>query len=229
MPRRKYRKKKFRGTGSAYVGRAIRSVVPNLSQSQKVASTAYTAFKTAKIAMSLLNVELKHFDTAHTLYPYTSNFNSVALFNIPQGDADNQRNGEKLRIKSLNISAVAYKNNGVDNTLVKFVLVKCPTVHSDTSPQTQVYVDPLMCTFRNMDYTKKYSVIWTKTISLSTITNKKLIDKYIKLNIPVSYTSSAGDSVEANQYYLLVTSDQENTNSTLPTITLKTRVRYIDN
>ena len=217
MPRKQSRK--IRNRKSPY----------SLSNAQKVASTAYTAFKTAKIAMSLLNVELKHFDTSTTVYPYTQNFNTVALFNIPQGDADNQRNGEKLRIKSLNISAVAQKNGGVDNTLVKFVLVKCPTVHSDTSPATQVYVDPLMCTFRNMDFTKKYTVVWTKTVSLSTISNKKLIDKYIKLNLPVSYTSSAGDSVEANQYFLMITSDQANNAASLPTITLKTRVRYIDN
>ena len=222
MPRnqkkRNYKKKQF-----------YKALIPSLSTLQKTAVTAHVAMKTAKTAMSLLNVELKHFDTAQTIYPYTSNFSTVALFNIPQGDADNQRNGEKLRIKSLNITGVVVKNGGVANTLVKFVLVKCPTVHSDTSPGTQVYVDPLMCTFRNMDFTKKYSVIWTKTIALNTISTKKLFDKYIKLNIPVSYTSSAGDSVEANQYFLMVTSDQANNAASLPTITLKTRVRYIDN
>lgn len=200
-----------------------------LTNAQKVARTAYTAAATAKICMSLLNVELKHFDTESTIYPYTAAFIPVALFNIPQGDADNERNGEKLRIKSLNIQGSIVKQGAVANNLIKLVLVKCPTVHSDTAPETQVYTTQSMTSFRNMDFTKKFSVVWTKVISLNTISTKKLFEKYIKLDLPVSYTSSAGDSVEANQYFLMATSDNTNSATTCPTLTIKSRVRYLDN
>lgn len=225
MPYKKKSKKQWGNLGR--IGK-FNSVV-RLNDVQKLARTAISGYKMASTAMSLLNVELKHFDTDNTIYPYTGAFLSTGLFQIAQGDADNQRNGEKLRIKSLHIQGSVVKNAAVANTLIKIVLVKCPTIHSDTSPQTEVYTTQSMTSFRNMDFTKKYSVIWTKTISLNSIKTKQLFDKYIKLDIPVSYTAAGADTIEANGYFLMITSDQINNASSIPTFNFKTRVRYIDN
>lgn len=220
MPRRKY-SKKFNWKKNIGFG---------LTSTQKVAKTAYVAFKTAKIAMSLLNVELKHFDQLdNSLSTAGGTWLVQNCFDIAQGNTDETRNGEKLRVKSLQIKALITKNTNAVQTLFKLVVVKIPTSHSDTAPQTQVFKTQYINSFRNMEYTKKFQVIYTKTISLTAITPRKQIEKYLKLDIPVSYTSSSANSVEANQYVIMITSDNNPAASLAPIISLNTRVRYIDN
>lgn len=199
-----------------------------LSNTQKVANTAYTAFKTAKIAMSLLNVEVKHFDTSATTTIPSGAWTVTPLFQIPQGNTDESRNGEKLRVKSLNTKLVISKASNPSNTCVRIVLVKVPIVSTETNPATQVFNGAYFQTFRNMEYTKKFRVVWDKTVSLNSISSKKFLSKFNKLDLPVSYTSGAGDSIEANGYYLMTLSDSQSSGDN-PTVTIRTRTRYIDN
>lgn len=215
--RRRYRRRRYR---KRYPRR------PRQTKAQRYANMAVSAYKMGKTAMSLLNTELKYRDTEAGpigLSPTTAQF---SINTIPQGDRDVDRDGNKVRLKSIQTNIQIKKHASATTDKVRILLVRVPIMSSDIDPKSQLYESNSFISLRDMNNTKKYEIIWSTTCSLNADYPEKIFNIYKKFDLPLNYTGATATDIETNNFYLVYKSINSSNQATLY---FKSRMRFIDN
>lgn len=159
----------------------------------------------------------------------TGSWNVIALTkNIARGDQDNNRDGNSVKAKSIQIKGYVQPDPDSTLTHIRFLMItdkdgqgSDPTASELLQDQTNLF------SFTNPDTTKRFVVMRDMTITLESgvrIERKINIFKnlYTHLKWPV-----AGSSAENNHIYILMATDDESSN--LPTYNLQWKFRFYDN
>ena len=201
---------------------------PKQNNYQYYANLAYQGYKYGRLAMSLLNTEKKFYDTTWNSTTITDSQQVTPLNDVSNGDAENNRDGNKIRQKSiqLKLSLVSNTATPVNGCYIRLVLVQLTKVRYPDFTATQVYGTDIT-TLRNMNNTTRYKVWYDKVIRLDLDTTPRyIVDKFWKMSIPVNYYSATGTDIENNGFVLMYLT---NLTTNQPLMTGSARIRFIDN
>ncbi len=212
-----------------YRGRRRRRSAGTSSRFGSALATATKALLLARYVKSLVNSELLSDDTQFNA-AVTNTAVSHLVTNISQGDDYNARQGRKIRLKSIQCSGSCTMHATATNTRVRMVLFM-DKMNTGTAPTlTDIVSDTVALRNNQPNMMARYKIFWDKHIVMTQITDantpERIFKYYKKVDIPVTFSGTAGTDEGKNSFWCLLISD-ESTNS--PTVVQNWRVRYRDN
>lgn len=220
--RRYYGRRRKQGFRRKYIGRA-----------GQYARTAFDAWKLAKYAVSMLNVEKKFFDV--TAFSGTAIDNAgaiVSLTSIPSQEAavdqGESRDGDQVRLKSLLLRMSALVNASATATNLR-IMVLCDKMSLATPPvMTDILESASVTSPMNLANRMRFRMLYDKVFNLVPTTDKASFfsKPFFRLSSKLVWASDTTDEAQANNYYIVAISS-EPTNT--PTLTVESRVRFVDN
>lgn len=201
---------------------------PKQNNYQYYANLAYQGYKYGRLAMSLLNTEKKHYDVTWNGTTITDAWQNTVLNDLSVGDGETNRDGNKVRMKSLQLklSIVGNTSTPTNGCYVRIALVQLTKVRYPEFTESQVYPTDIS-SLRNMNNTTRYKVWYDKIISLDMdVRPRYIVDKFWKMSIPVNFYSSTATDIENNAFALMYLT---NLSTNQPLMTGNARIRFIDN
>lgn len=180
----------------------------------------------------LINVEFLTHDTSSsiTFNNSNSNANMILLSGMAQGDGQGGRTGISILAKSLSIRAHLTMHASASNTRCRILLIRDNWKDPDniTEPKyTDVYDSTSLNSFRLITSAGRFTKLWEREYTLTTAVQEQAILRGgVTLNHHIKYNSSTATGLGKGALYLLVLSNES---INLPTLTYKTRMKYIDN
>lgn len=240
MPR--YFKRTF-GYRRRPLPRRFGAVVPRRKFASRTLARPSTAYRTASKALSmvrglrkLINVEYKVHDVVETVGSSIPGFPANAWYSclnvIPLGDQKDQRNGNLVLMKSLDLRFdIQHNSSGPVNQRVAFMLLNYPANAKETPNIGEVLDNPgIFRPRRNLDFTKSYRILAMRWLDLDK-TNRVSAHVQIhrKLDFHAKYWQSTPDAQDltAGMIYCYLWSDVSVNPPAFKNFT--SRIRYIDN
>lgn len=197
------------------------------------AATAYRAYRLASSVASMVNAETKKQDT-DIAFPTTETGSILNLVGIAQGDDDNQRNGNSIKLKRITIKGTIAHDNGtsVKPGVVKLWIIRDKQQQADTSPTyTEVFDENSIHPFLNPDNVGRFQILASRTINLS---DTSILKKTFSVSVPfknlhVRYNGSATSDIQRNGIYMLYISSNNSAGGSGPYFQGQSRVYYYDN
>lgn len=192
---------------------------------------AQDAYKGVQMVKQLVNTEFDFKDTTTGVSP-TSGGSMTLLNGMTQGDTASSREGNSIRMKSLDLRFYLTNNSTAVNTNTRVMLVHDKQPNGSTALVTDVLATNNVVSPRNLDNRKRFKVIYDRTFSLSTAGPSNLNSAFYKkdFNQHVAFynASNAGTiaDISTGALFLLLLSDQA---VNAPTINYYFRLRFIDN
>lgn len=179
------------------------------------------------------DVDLKHFTVAvslGTLVTGTPQYNSLVSA-IQQGDTDSTRNGDKIKIQSLQwklrLSVGATESNGACSRIM-FIYDRNPQGAQATMANVLNNTTCQGLMNLNTQYLGRFQVLYDDVFNLDPDTNQFRFTKgYRKLNLPVWYNGNTGaiaDLQRGNLFCLVLTEN----NSVNMNLSGQIRIRFTD-
>lgn len=183
-----------------------------------------------------LNVEVKNHDYVVAPFNLPTGVFFHDISDIPAGITGGTRNGDKLRMRDVNIKLKAESNSSTSPTEITVILLK----HYDNFLGNYPSFDDIYDTstvdqdtrLRNLEHTKQYRILTTRRIRLEPNSNEQS-----KINIYYKFTRRVGSYIEwdgpsgtadSNGKLYLVYFRDGNA-STNPYMQWTSRIKYIDN
>ncbi len=194
--------------------------------------TATKALAVAYAVKKLINVEFFNFRTAFTSDPNTTGA-VLNLTAIAQGDDDNDRQGNKIRAKYIEVAGnVRLNPTTATDTRVRMVIVRDnngsttqPAI-ADLWPSVNAFVDngpP----FKDPQSNSRFSILMDKYQNVNDISVRtKYVNWSSSLDHHIYFTGAAGTDEGKGHMYLFIASS-EATND--PIVSITSVVRYLDN
>jgi len=191
------------------------------------------------------NDEVKFRDTSVGAATQTTTMTRWAdsLNIVPQGDAQNERIGNKICIKKamlrLRINLLNQTSASPAGATVRICVVLDKQCNGAVATVTDILPDADVFSFNNLDNTDRFIILYDKwhtvnPMAFTTTPNNALNEKFIKinlknLNIPIHYNSTASTGAVATQRSnnILVLAGASSTNNASVAGTY--RIRYTDN
>lgn len=222
-PRRKYvRRPRRRG------GRVGKKAV------RKIARNVIKSMAEKKYVVGNITAQLASYDT-----PYVTN-----LTDINQGDADTDRNGDQVRMTSLELRGTVYpvSPNGVMSARLIILLVKPGNQNLTANTQDAPGLDEILQNgssnialrdvYRN-DTKNRYQILWDRTFDAYNIgtsaSNKLSFHKMFGLKSKIlQFDAAASARITKNAIYLLWFSGATAASQQSATLDITYKLRFID-
>ena len=185
--RRRYRPRRTANRGGGYLGTAAR------------------ALRLARYVKSLVNSELKTFDTAIN-FAQSNTQTLTHLTGVAQGDDYTNRSGRKIRAKSLQIKGSLTMSAAATNTHFRMILFK--DLQNQGTVPSAANILPDIDDLRPSDpiFLKRFRIMWDRTIMLNERVDGNApvkAFKYFKnIDIPVTYSGTSGTDEGQNSLWL---------------------------
>ena len=149
------------------------------------------------------------------------------LSGIAQGDGAASRDGNEIRLKSIQIKYNLVMNASATATTVRVVLVRMKSTISDTAPDwNDIFEDDSTVSMKDHRLAQRFTILYDRTHCLSSGGPQIVARQYYKrCDYKVKFNGTAANDVESGPVYLFACSN-EATNT--PTINYATRVSYTD-
>lgn len=193
------------------------------------------ALSLAKKTQRLLNVEYKFHDVVLTASGgapgagVSDNGEVHDLLQIPQGDSQEQRNGNSIRLKNINIKGTVSLAGSATFSRVRIMLVRDSQPNGTTPAFTHIYetsdIDRL---FRNRNSPGRFKVCKTWYVKVSTNAGENVghFSLFHKTNEKIQWATGGTSDPYNTAYLLLMVSDQA---SNEPKFDIQSRATFIDN
>lgn len=209
---------------------------------RKTANTR-TMYRIAKKVVRM-NTELKYVDYGLSgSQDYNGTIlNVTALIN--QGDAENQRDGSKLRVKGMKVTVqfVGQQNSGVTQQVIRYVVVRGfaenNTAMTVGTVLTQVGTSSAPISAYSFSQSKKYKVIDNKRFTMSAgysaiatptvpgFSTRKFYSKYYKFDHDVEYLSNTTNVMDGGIYIIGISDEATSANN--PIMFYNVRLYFTD-
>lgn len=192
-------------------------------------AAAYQLYKDVRYLKSLVNVEFKYDDTTVSGGNVDNNGTVTYISGIQQGDAGTQRDGNQVKVVSLQLRGEVSQNPSATDTTLRTMIV------CDTKPRSGVGIsitDVLdtinVNSFRNLNNRKRFWIMYDRNtyLSINGSRTRKIPAWYKKLQMKLVFDGAANNDSTSYSIYLIQISD-EATNT--PVVDWRTRLRFIDN
>lgn len=184
-----------------------------------------------KYVKSLVNVEMKKFDTGASL----TTADTVNQLNaVGQGDADAARDGNSILQKSLLIRATLSGNSNVDTGLVRVLIFVDKQQIGDSSPALSDVLDPTpgnnIIAPLNNETVGRFTILFDRTYSVNSNLDATAISLpwkfYRKMNQHARFNGANTTDIQKNGLYIAMT---HNMGVNTPTFAYSSRLTFIDN
>lgn len=180
--------------------------------------------------MNMVNTEFKTVD--RSLNVSMINTGTTSLLNgLQQGDDYDNRDGRQVRFKSVQIAGKITRSSGAthaaDRVRLAIVIDKQP--NAAACNYGQIFQATTPDAFRNLDYRKRFVILWSRTMVIDADDPEKHFKFYKKIDMKTVYdASNVGDvtDIQTNALYFVTIAE---TSVNIPSADLDTRVRFIDN
>lgn len=223
-----YYKKRYK---KSYTGRKGKKF--GFGKFARYASYALAAYKMAKYLKGVINVEYKYKDTAANAANITTTPAITLLNLVNQGDTSQSRDGDSIKMVSLDLNVNLLKNvSSTSVNQIKVCLIKKDPTNGVAPTNTDIWdttTGSLSLVKRNLAYTDSLKVIKKWDVILAQGVKEGINLKCnLKLNQHVKYKGSAQTvaDIMTSSYWLYVVTDQV---ATFPTYAYTCRIRFIDN
>lgn len=209
----------------------------------KAIDIATKAYKMASVVASIVNAEKKYFDTTLSVGPDTT-AQIFHLSAIPQGDTNQQRQGNTIALKSFEARLNLRKDTAAASEIVRVILFEDMDNSNGTAPTaSQLLEYPVnQMSPRNMDFPHRFRILkdkifWNNPTTGNIYAPLKFFHKFpttkdakgLKIrNHHMTWIDGTGGGTARNHLYLLVLGNVA-TASTGSTFGGYTRIRYYDN
>ncbi len=222
MPYRKYSKNKKTYKRPSYSGCG-----------RMVYSDAAKALSLAKGLKRLVNVEIKNFDVQQTNIVVTEVPIIIQLTNVPQGDTTITRDGAQCKVLSLELSILLTRNTSAFNSTVRLMLVCDKQTNQAIYLNTDLLdditlIDNLVSPY-NLDNKYRFNIIWDRIFHVTAGSgSSKSFKKSFRMNKILRFDGNTPSIADLTSNSLsLVQVSNETANQ--PSITMFSRLRYVDN
>lgn len=219
----------FKGYGKRSAGRSFKGRMRFTRDSAKM--IANKALLTANYVRKLINVEYKFLDGSVAASISTTPSVNY-LTNIGQGDGESNRDGDSVKIKSLQLAYTLSGNTSADATFVRCI-IGIDKLHSGTDvtasggTDNSLLTNTDMTSQRDRDNSKRFIVLYDKVHSFSNNGPETYYKKiFKKFNMKTQWDGTNGTDRRVNHLFFIAYSDQA-TNT--PTLAMRYRTTYIDN
>lgn len=194
----------------------------------KAGSDATKALQMAGKALSLINVEFKHNDNTTSIANQTTSATVQNLFIPTQGDTDTNRNGDSVKVVSLQAKFDIYHNSSATNTITRIMLIQDKQTNGAVPNASDILSVTSVIGLRNVDWGKRFNVLFDRKVHTDSTNPIKFLKFYKKITVHMEFGGNAGSiaDINKNSFIVLAISD-EATNG--PQINRATRIRFIDN
>lgn len=192
----------------------------------RMAKMAYSGVRYLK---SLVNVEKHPLDVSALVNPVSGTGTFTLLNGIAQGDSNNQRQGNSILLRSININLLITMHDQAEHTMVRCILFFDKEANGATPLITDLLAGTGSLQNYNHNESSRFYVLSDFRISLSTTGVKETTRRiYRRLQRHTHYDSSTGNASDIVDYslWLLCLSD-EGTNT--PTVSINSQLLFIDN
>lgn len=183
-----------------------------------------------KNIISELNVEHKYYDTLQSGVSMLNTGTVVSLCDVAQGATVLNRNGNSIKTKSLLTRLSISLNAAVPtNAICRVIFLRDNQQVVATNPvvatvlQTSDPYSPL-----NDQYTGRYTILSDKSYQLNIVAKPQIniVKQFHKMDTHLAWSSSAATDIEKHGIYCLFLS---NLGANQPTMTMRSRLRFVDN
>lgn len=177
----------------------------------------------------VINVEYKHVDTTLTTAGIQQVGNWYLLNGIAQGDADNMRNGNSVKMQRIDLKGAFDQSAAAANTSIRCIMIQDKMHTGAANPNILDYLETnTIYSMRNTDYSSRWRVFMDRVILLDPEHQQKplSIHKVVKDHIKFDQIGSAATDITINPIYLYLLGSEP---TNLPTVTYSSRLRYVDN
>jgi len=205
------------------------------------ASMAAKALSMAKFLASVINVEHKFKDTVYSRTAIYSTAVITHISGIAQGDGQNARNGDSVKLSSVNLRGLITVGSTIAPTstvnirTVRVMLIN-DKVSDGAPPSLTDILDnstlPNVYARYNPDNAGgRFRVLYDKRIVVSATTNCVRFNCYRKLKHHLKFTGGASSQTDASigHLYVLLVSDDNSIDTNTPEVEFNSCIRYIDN
>lgn len=226
-----YKKRSYTGNRRARRPRKPYTPKPWYERKYTPYQLARNAYNGVQYIRRLINVERKKVDFSTTGWTFTPSGSVTSLCAIAQGDGDNNRTGNSVRLQYLLWRGSIARDAAASTSLCRIMIIKDLQQIADTSPGVTDILDqdvalptdaPL-----NSNTVGRFKVLADKRIRLDDATGtEKMFKFYLPLNHHVRYNgANTTDVQKGNVYALIVSLDP----TYPPTIQGFCRIAYTDN
>lgn len=206
-------------------------------QKKAIANSRYTTYSNAasqlwndvKYLKNLINVEFKFYDTNTSGEVLTTTAYVTTLNNIVQGDSDDSRDGQSMRMKSVQCDGTIARGSVDCNVKLLWVLDLQPPLGAPVySTMFASVAGDITASLRNLDNRSRFIILKEQQFYLTSNNPHRIINYYRKLDAKVFYSDATATytSVRKNGLFMMAICNQA-TNG--PTLNCKNRIRFIDN
>ncbi len=204
--------------------RRYRRRKPWYSRKYSAMELAGKAVAGVKYLKGLVNVEFKRHDLSGAVVA-SSTATLTQLSLIAQGDTALLRDGNSIRLKSLLFKYCLTQHATAVNTFTRVIAFRWD---DDTAPlESNILASEAIESSLNIDLSHKYHILFDQmNVQSDVSTTARYRSIYKKINIKAKYDGAASTDGQTGQVWLLTLSN-EATNT--PTLTISSRIRFVDN
>lgn len=197
---------------------------------RKPKTLAQKAYRMARTLKKTYKPEVKKFDKGQSTYNVGVTAGLVLLNNMAQGDTIQTRQGNKILCRYVTSQGwIKHNNTATDGQVVKVWLIQDKQQIGDTSPTSadlfsaanNAVTSPL-----NENTVGRFKILWSKTYIVDPSNEIKRFKLFKRMYIPSRYNGTAAGDIQKNGLYIVYASSDD---ANKPTLTIDTRLGYIDN
>lgn len=204
---------------------------PWYKKKYSVGEIAGKALSGVNYLRTLVNAEVKTYDSTLAAQSLDYNGHIYNLTAIPQGDTEQSRDGNSIFLKSIFIRGLITANTVTENNTVRVIIFR-DTMNLGSSPTIGEILESTGSNIAtlsplNHDSHGRFQILWTKFFTFSNNGNTAQVWKaYLPIRKHVKYTGTLGTDEHKGQIYILLLS---NTNVNHPQGNYQARVSFYDN
>ncbi len=191
------------------------------------------ALKLAKKAISMMNVEFKFHDVQENTQILNVTPNILQITNIPQGDTDTSRDGNQVKLVRLYVRYTLTLQAAVTTVFVRIIIVKDKqtngAIYTASDLLTDVTGGDAIVSPFNPDNQFRFAILYDKVHALSNAAKRNAqgnINRQLQLKLRFDASTPSIADLTSNSLSIVQFSDIV---TDPPTITLFSRVYYVDN
>jgi len=191
----------------------------------KMAKMAYSGVKYLK---SLVNVEKHALNVTASLTPDGATGTMTLLSGIAQGDNDNQRQGNSVKLHQINVNLDFLTDPDAIGTTLRVILFRYNQSQSTSPTAVTVLTSNNFLANYNHDNVRLFSVLYDRTHTVSPDHPERFIRIFRKLGSHETFdgTSAAATDIQTGSIWLLMISDEA---TETPTVYVNSQLLFIDN
>lgn len=194
----------------------------NFNKKKQSFATKVKKVLSSRIERKFAEIQSASLNPSSTVGVATANVTGIA-----QGDTDQTRDGNEIRLRSINLRYRIQQHASAPETYVRVVMIRMKGTVSDAAPDwNDIYLEDKIVSQKDHRLSERFTVLYDKVHAMSSAGRTAIFQKYYKsCDYKVKWNGAAAADHEHGSVFLYFMSN-ETTNT--PSVTYSTQVSFED-